>query len=145
MAIWQSGILTILQVLGNLAKLTIGQNYSIWISYYWVALKNWIFQFGKLAIWQSFRYWATWWILIFPTSRLTPQWPICRWGILISRYINIARHGYNNIINAFIMHSEWPKLNLWFRFSKQTSRTTKGAQNRIQHGLIIQTKKYIPK
>ena len=33
------------------------------------------------------------WILIFPTSRLPPWWAICRWGILISRYINIAHLG----------------------------------------------------
>ena len=37
------------------------------------------------------------WILIFPTSRLPPWWAICRWGILISRYINIAHLGYNTI------------------------------------------------
>ena len=35
------------------------------------------------------------WILIFPTSRLPPWWAILRWGILISRYINIAHPGYN--------------------------------------------------
>ena len=38
-----------------------------------------------------------WWILIFPTSRLPPRWAILRWGILISRYINIAHPGYNTI------------------------------------------------
>ena len=37
------------------------------------------------------------WILIFPTSRLPPRWAILRWGILISRYINIAHPGYNTI------------------------------------------------
>ena len=39
------------------------------------------------------------WILTFPTSRLPPWWAICRWGILISRYINIAHPGYNTFSN----------------------------------------------
>ena len=42
------------------------------------------------------------WILIFPTSRLPPWWAICRWGILISRYINIAHLGYNTIFISCI-------------------------------------------
>ena len=45
---------------------------------------------GHLLTWVN-------WILIFPTSRLPPWWAICRWGILISRYINIAHLGYNTI------------------------------------------------
>ena len=45
-----------------------------------------------------------WWILIFPTSRLPPRWAICRWGILISRYINIAHLGYNTILEHVWRH-----------------------------------------
>ena len=45
-----------------------------------------------------------WWILIFPTSRLPPRWAICRWAILISRYINIAHLGYNTIFEHVWRH-----------------------------------------
>ena len=47
------------------------------------------------------------WILLFPTSRL-PPW----WGILMSRYINIAHPGNNTFSNmhAPIMHSERSKI-----------------------------------
>ena len=43
-------------------------------------------------------------ILIFPTSRLPPRQAICRWGILISRYINIAHLGYNTIFKHVWRH-----------------------------------------
>ena len=42
------------------------------------------------------------WISIFPTSRLPPRWAILRWGILISRYINIAHPGYNTIFLSYM-------------------------------------------
>ena len=45
------------------------------------------------------------WILIFSTSRLPPWWAICRWGILISRYINIAHLGYSTIFISCISSS----------------------------------------
>ena len=61
------------------------------------------------------------WIIIFPTSRLPPWWAICRWGILISRYINIAHLGYSTIFISFISLSciqNGPNLNfnlVWVR------------------------------
>ena len=71
-----------------------------------------------LAWTESANHFSVWWILTFPTSRLPPWWAICRWAILISRYINIAHPGYNTFfMYAFIMHSELPKINILFCFS----------------------------
>ena len=82
-----------------------------------------------------------WWILIFPTSRLPPRWAILRWGILISRYINIAHPGYNTIFLSCmplsrIQNSPNSIFDLVFHFWDQLN-TFKHLTNSAQLSVII--------
>ena len=89
-----------------------------------------------------------WWILIFPTSRLPPRWAILRWGILISRYINIAHPGYNTIFLSCmplsrIQNSPNSIFDLVFHFWDQLN-TLKTLTNSAQFSVIIMNStKYI--